>query len=126
MLSEQLIFLFALSILKSQVVSLDGCLFYEQYRCGDICIEVDKDCHCGDKTINFSDNWHSYCCTEGPGSCTADLEKAVTGQNDKPEPNPRYRDGVCRGEVKHISSPCRGKCHLEDYEGSIPSYYNYL
>ena len=103
-----------LLLLLHYAAGFDRCIFINQYRCGDICIDANKQCNCSGEIINYAEDWDKFCCTDGPGSCTAVTDKGYLGNGH----------GFCKGAIKNITESCRGNCHLEDITGVI-SYYDW-
>ena len=118
-MKQKLFFLPFLLLLLTESEGFDGCDLNE-YRCGSICIWGNAQCHCGDTTISFTENWHQYCCTDK--DC-----KELGTSNSYPIPPllkevKYFGDGVCTdGSVTPINASCHGKCYLNDKEKIIGS-----
>ena len=99
----KLVSFFILLYLATTVEGFDGCDDPLEYRCGSVCIWGKSVCHCGNKTITFTENWHEYCCTN------EECEKMY----DKTEIC-RF-DGLCsKGSAISINSSCNGNCFLSE------------
>ena len=91
-------------------LGLDGCLFAEYYRCGDLCIPHSQQCHCGNTTLTFVRDYDKYCCNTVP--CEG-IDDEVYGR----DPELYYGDGVCGdGEVLFLSQPCQETCPFQQRE----------
>ena len=115
---------FLVLLLAGAVHCYDDCVFPDQYRCGDLCIFADRQCHCGPETINFSNNWSQYCCNAKSCQSVFSYENERNPFDEAVPGIQYYGDGVCEGAVIDISAKCNEKCHLND--NKIPrSFVNY-
>jgi hypothetical protein len=96
----------ALASLPRPAAGHDGCAWYGDWRCGDLCLDSSAYCTCGGDTIRRLDG--KWCCPAqgcGPGGC-------CSGQGGYDEGRERWSGGVtCNGTALSLSLSCRGECN---------------
>ena len=81
---------------QSSAASFKICKPDYEYKCGDVCVEESKSCHCGNVTV--SDHSPNYCCLPPGDKCNYDESSG---------------HAVCRnGTAVSRSKPCNGACHI--------------
>ena len=71
------------------------CEWNFEFLCGNLCLENDKTCHCGND--KFAYNQASYCCQEPNTSCEKTRDGDIQCQGQK-----LFRNQTCHGSCRQV------------------------